>query len=139
MRGKRAVDVRTPVLAPSHQRGRAHEDPRRAEATLRRAGCHERADESIPEGGVEAVEGGHRPPRNPLDRSDTRHPRLAVDEHGAAPALPLRRAAVLDRHDAEPLTQDIEERFARFALEVDRRAVALEHRAMTSCDHDPAG
>ena len=38
---------------------------------------------------------------------------LAVDEHGAAAALALRRAAVLHAHDAEPLPQHREQRLAR--------------------------
>ena len=76
---------------------------------------------------------------DPLDRGDARDPRLAVDEHGAAAALALRRAAVLHRHDPEPLAQHVEERFARFALDVDGCAVARERDPMTSCVHEPAG
>ena len=93
----------------------------------------------VAHGGVEALDRGDRSAVDPGDRRDARDPRLAVDEHGAAPALALRRAAVLRRRDPEALAQHRQQRLARRDLDVDRRAVAGERRPMTSRVHDRAG
>jgi hypothetical protein len=73
------------------------------------------------------------------DRRHAGHARLVIDEDGAAPALPLRRAAVLGGDDTEALTQDREQRFARNDRHVDGYVVARERDAIPSCAHDRAG
>ena len=53
----------------------------------------------------------------------------AVDEGEAAAALPLRRAAVLQRPDAAPLAERLEQRLVGPHLDTDRRAIQREvHR-----------
>ena len=61
------------------------------------------------------------------DRRHARDARLAVDEHRATPALTLRRAPVLGRHDAEPLAQHVQQRLAPFDVGVDDDRGAVEH------------
>ena len=65
------------------------------------------------EPGVEAVDGRHRTTGDPGGRGHAGDPWVAVDEHRAAPALPLGHAAVLHRDDAEALAQHGEQRLAR--------------------------
>ena len=76
--------------------------------------------------GVESFHRRHRPARDARGRGDARDPRVAVDEHGAAAALALRRAAVLHRDEAEPLAQDRQQRFPGLDGDIDDVAVAGE-------------
>ena len=86
--------------------------PGRAEAALAGAGGAERLAPRRALGGIEAVERGDRPPPHPPGRRHARHPGLPVDEHGAAAALALGAAPVLQRADAQPLPQDVEQAVA---------------------------
>ena len=74
-------------------------------------------------------ERGDRPARDPRRGRHAGDARVAVDEHRAAAALPLRRAAVLDRRDPEPLAQDRQERFAVGDVELDGLAVEGERES----------
>ena len=53
---------------------------------------------------------------------------VAVDEDGATPALPLRCAPVLHRHEPESLAQHRHQRLAGFDLYFDVAAVAHERQ-----------
>ena len=88
---------------------------------------------------VETFDGGDRSPGHPDHRGHAGHAWLAVDEHGAAPALPLRRAPVLGGDDAEPLAEHREEGLARKCVDVDRFAVARERDPIPSNAHGEAG
>ena len=116
---ERAVEVDASCLAPRPQRRGPHDDARGAEAALRAAGRAQAVDERVAHRGIEALDRGDRSARDPRDRRDARDPRLAVDEHRAAPALSLRRAPVLRRDDPEPLAQHREQRLAGRDLDVD--------------------
>ena len=65
-------------------------------------------------------------PSTRVGRGDARDPGVAVDQDGAAAALALRRAAVLHRHEPEPLAQDREQRLARLDRHLGGLAVAGE-------------
>ncbi len=139
VRGERAVEVDPGGTALRTQPRRAHEDARRAESALRAAGVGEACRQSGAFGRLETLDGGHHPPGDADRRRDARDAGIAVDEHGAASALPLRRAAVLRRHDAEALAQDREERFPANAVDLDGCAVAGERDPIPSCAHGRAG
>ena len=55
--------------------------------------------------GVDALEGDDRLARHLVEREVAADDGLAVDEHGAAPALPRGRAAILRRRDVELVAQ----------------------------------
>ena len=61
---------------------------------------------------------------------DARHAWIAVDQHGAAPALALRRAAVLHRRQPEVLPQHGQQRGTRRHVHLDRLAVAREREQL---------
>ena len=87
------------------QGGEPDDDPRRAEAALAAAGGAQGLGPRRPDLGVEPVDGGDGPAGHPPDRGHARHPRRAVDQHRAAPALALRAAAVLGAADAQLVAQ----------------------------------
>ena len=89
--------------------------------------------------GVEAFDRRDRAPGHPGHRGHAGDARVPVDEHRAAPALPLRRAAVLRRDDAEPLAEHREERLAGKRVDDDRCAVARERDPIPSSGHGEAG
>jgi hypothetical protein len=120
VRGERAIDVGAPALASRHERGRPHDDPGRAEAALRRAGRDEGIDEPVAQRCVETVERRDRPPGHALDRSNAGHARFPVDEDGANSHTALAVRSRPSRRRAQPLAQHVEQRFARFTLEVER-------------------
>ncbi len=76
--------------------------------------------------GFEPGQARDRPPCDPGGRGHTRDPGMTVDEHGAASALALRRAAVLDRGDADALAQYREQRLVVVDLDLDLVAVEGE-------------
>ena len=84
----------------------------------------------------QAVDRRDRPPRHPPGRGHAGDPRLAVDQHRAAPALPLRAAPVLGRAQPEVLAQHLEQGRAPVGdldlpavdLELQRRAISGGHR-----------
>ena len=126
VRRERAVDLDSARIALREQRRRPHEDPGRAEPALRTSRGHERVGEAIAYRRGQALHRGHDTSLDPRDRRDARDPGGAVDQHRAAPALPLGRTAVLHRHDAEPFTQDREEGFTRRRVDRHVGAVARE-------------
>ena len=71
--------------------------------------------------GVEALDRRDRPALDARRGGDARDPGVAVDQHGATAALALRRAAVLHRHQPEPLAQHREQRLARLDVDLDGR------------------
>ena len=73
----------------------AHDDARGAEPALEGAVGGEGGSHAIPLGGVDTLERHDRCSLDPFEGGLARDPRLAVDEHSAAPALTRRRAAVL--------------------------------------------
>ena len=85
----------------------AHDDPRRAEPALRRAARHERLGPCHRVG--EPIDRRDVPPGDAPDGCHARNAWLAVDEHGAAPALSLRAAPILGRARAEAVAQNLEE------------------------------
>jgi hypothetical protein len=100
----RVVAGEVGALAVEERLG-AHDDAGRAEPALQCPGRDERVSDAVPVGGVEALDRGDRAPLDLRQRDLTADLRLPVDEHGAAPALTRRRAAVLGRHDVELLAQ----------------------------------
>ncbi len=118
-RGALLVDLR---LGPHHDAGDA-------EPALEAAARGERVGERLPLGPVHAFERDDRRPLDLVHVALTRNDRLAVDEHGAAPALSRRRAAVLGRGDVELLAQRCQQVRMR-APHCDRRAVDLERDAV---------
>ncbi len=77
-------------------------------------------------GRVEPGERRHRAAGDPGGRGHARDAGVAVDEDGAAAALTLRRAAVLDGRDRAALAQDREQRLAVGDVDLDGRAVEGE-------------
>src|SRR5205823_5317369 len=92
------------------ERGQAHDDARRAEAALAAAGGTEGVAPRPELVGGKAGSGGDGPAGNPAQRRHTRHARLAVDEHRAAPALALGAASVLGREVPEAVAERLEQR-----------------------------
>ena len=71
-----------------------------------------RRGEAVADSGIETVDGRDRAAVDARDRGDARDVWLAVDQHRAAAALTLRRAAVLHREHTEALAEHREERLA---------------------------
>ena len=117
-----ARQLRTLLL---EQRVHPHDDARRAEAALERAGRRERGRVLVAGERVEAFERRHRATGGLLEAHLARDHGLAVEEHGAAPALARRRATVLRRRDVELLAQRGEEVRVR-RRDLGRRPVELE-------------
>ena len=103
----------------------AHHDARDAEAALQPATRGERVGEHLALGLVDALEGDDGLSLDLVHVALAGDDRLAVDEHGAAPALPRRRAAVLRRGDVELVAQCGEQVGVR-PPNGDRRAVHRE-------------
>ena len=92
------------------QGGEAHDDARRAETALAAARGTQGGRPVGPHLGIEPVDGRDGASGDPADRGHARHARRPVDQDGAAPALPLRAAAVLHRRDPELVAQGTEQR-----------------------------
>ncbi len=121
VRGERTVDV------PGSCSGETHHDARRAETALRTTGRDERGRGRGARFRIEPFDRRDRTAVDARGRGHARDPRLAVDEHGATTALALGRAAVLGRHDPEPLAQHVQQRFAPLDVGIDRDLGAVEH------------
>ncbi len=90
--------------------GEPHDDPRRAEPALARPGRDEGRRPALAEDGRRTLERGHVTPGDAADRRDAGDPGQVVDPHGAAAALSLGAAAVLDGTTPQLLPQHVEER-----------------------------
>ncbi len=82
-----------------------HHDARNAEPALEPTAGGERIGERLAFDLVDTFEGHDRRALDLVHVALAGHDGLAVDEHGAAPALSRRRASVLRRRDVEFLTQ----------------------------------
>jgi hypothetical protein len=91
------------------QRGEAHHDARGAESALAAAAGHQGPGPRLAVGVGQALEGRDLPAVEPSDRGHARHTGGAVDPDGAAAALALGAAAVLQRMEGQVLAQDLEE------------------------------
>ena len=100
---------RPPGLPGRIQGGQAHDDARGAEPALASTCGHQRLRPAAAADLRESIESGDLPAPQPTGRGYTGHPRDTVHPHGAAAALPLRAAAVLDRPDTQLLPKDVEE------------------------------
>ena len=87
----------------------AHEDPRRAEPALAGPGTNEGVGPAVTLLGGKPFEGGDPAPGDAAHRGDARDPGRPVDPDGAAAALALWAAPVLDRMAAELVAQRVEE------------------------------
>jgi len=87
----------------------ATQDAGGAEPALAGAGGEERGDEAVPNAGVEAIDGGDGPTCDPAQGGDTGNPGRAIDQYGAAPALTLGTASVLDAAKSQLLAQGVEQ------------------------------
>ncbi len=85
-----------------------HHDARRAESALARTTVDERFGPAVTNIRVEPFDRLHLASGHAPNWSHARHPRLTVDEHGAATTLTLRAAAVLRRTHAELVTEHVE-------------------------------
>ena len=93
----------------SAEGGEPHDDARRAEAALARPGCHEGRRPAVADRRRCTLERDDGAAGDATDRCDAGNAREPVDPDGAASALSLRTAAVLDGRAAELLAQRIEE------------------------------
>ena len=94
--GERLVDlVVTRIRLLGLESGEAHDDARRAESTLARAGRRECVGPSGTFVLRQPLEGGHRPTGHATRRRHARDAGLTIDEHGATTALALWAATVL--------------------------------------------
>ena len=137
--GKGSLDVGERGLPLGVERGGAHDDARacRTRTARRRSRRARRRAGRAPR--VEPLDGGDDRPSTRATGVTHATLALAVDEHGATPALALRRAAVLRRGDARGARAG-PTAATRRARPPDRPdAVAGERRPMTSRDHDRAG
>ncbi len=92
------------------ERSQTHEDPGCAEPALAGSGPHEGVGPAVTLIGRQPFEGGDPATGDTAHRGDTRHARDPVDPDGAAAALALGAAPVLDRTAAELLAEHVEER-----------------------------
>jgi hypothetical protein len=136
---ERPIEVDPRATTLRSQRCGAHDDPGGAEATLRSAVIDEAGRDRFAFGSVETFDRSDHSSGHPGYRGHTGDPRVSVDEHGAAPALPLWRATVLRRNDAHALSEHGEQRLARKRIDHDRFAVARERNPMPSNAHGEAG
>jgi hypothetical protein len=86
------------------QRGKAHDDARGAESALAAAAGHQGPGPCLAVGLGQALEGRDLPALEPTDWSHASHTGGTVHPDGAAPALTLGAAAVLQRMKAQALT-----------------------------------
>ena len=100
-----ALDVGLP---PGPQGGQAHDDAGGAEPALAGAGGAEGLGPGPPLVVCQPPDGDDRATRDPAGGRDAGDAGSAVDEHGAAAALPLGAAAVLGGADSEPVAQHLE-------------------------------
>ena len=91
------------------ERGQPHDDPRCAKAALARPVGDEGGRPAVTQLGRRPFEGGHTTAGHAADRRDAGDTWRVVHPHGAASALPLGAAAVLDGAAPELLAQRIEE------------------------------
>ncbi len=98
-----------PLRGRRLERRQAHDDARRAEATLTGAARHEGVGPTSAIGRGETLEGGDVAAGDAPHRRHAGDPRGAIDPHGAAAALPLRATPVFHRTTAELLAQCVEE------------------------------
>ena len=115
-----ARDGSVPLL----ERRQAEQDARGAESALAGAGIGERPGPAGPELRIEPLHGGHGSAGHPPDRSDAGDAGGAVDPDGAAAALALGAAPVLDRTAADLLAERVEQRGSEIVL--DRDGVSVE-------------
>jgi hypothetical protein len=113
------------------QSGQPAEDARGAKPALAGAPGDETVDQPVEHLGGEAVDGRHRSARDAPHRGDAGHPRRPVDENGAATALALGAAPVLDAGDAYLLAQSIEKGGA-FVVDLYEAAVEIERNGQIS-------
>jgi len=100
----------------------AHDDARDAEATLQTTARRKGRGELLPFDGCDTFKRRYRFAGDLLQTRLARHHGLAVDQHGAATALPGRRTAVLRRRDVEFFAQCRQQVGVRLA-HLDRGAV----------------
>ena len=122
MGGERPIEISPTGPTLRQQRGSAHQDSRRAEATLRATDLGEGLRQRLAD--LQALERGHRSALHSRRRRDAGNPGVTVDEHGAAAALALWGTTVLGAVDAQPLPQHGEERLTRSNRDHDIIAVA---------------
>ncbi len=108
--------------------GGPHGDARSAETALDRAGADKALGQELPLVLGKPLEGRDVAAGNLARVEETRQGRFVIEEDGAAAADALRRAAVLDRGDAEVLPQHIEEVLALLDLGADLAAVEGEDK-----------
>ena len=94
------------------QRGKAHDDARRAEAALGPARGAQGVGPSPGDLGRQSFERRDGAARHPSHWCHAGDASLAVDQDRAAPALPLRAAAILGRADSEAITEHFQQRAA---------------------------
>jgi hypothetical protein len=90
---------------------RPQRDAGDAEAALHAGGGDETAREQVAVGGIQSLERQDVVTASGPGRHGAADLRVAVHQHQAAAALPLRRAPVLDRRHAKPLAQHVQQRF----------------------------
>ncbi len=114
------LDIRRP--GGLVQGGQPAQDAGGAEAALAGAVRDERLDQGLPASRRETVCGGDGAPGDPAQGRDAGDAGLPVDQHGAAAALALRAAAVLDRGRPELIPERVEQRTTR-VVQLDGPAV----------------
>ena len=130
------MSERSPATLPL-ERGQAHDDARRAEPALAGPGRREGVGPAVRSAVGKPFEGGDATAGDPADGRDAGDPRRAVDPDGAAAALALRAAAVLDRTAAELLAQRVEE--GDPVRDGDGRPVRMKETAAVGGQVDPGG
>jgi hypothetical protein len=91
----------------------------------------ERPEQPVAHLGGQAVDGCDRAAGDAPHRGDAGYPRRPVDEHGAATALPLRAATVLDAGHTYLVAQDVEKGGA-FVVDLDQASVEIERDGQIS-------
>ena len=104
----------------------AQDEARGAEPALQPGGRLERVGIEAPLVLGDAFERGDRAAFDLLDPDRAGHFGLSVDQRQAGAALPLRRAARLERLELEGLAQDVEQRLVAAGLDLAGFAVELE-------------
>ena len=105
---------------------RGHHDPGGTKAALEAARHREGVGEDVPCPGIEALQGDDVSPGGRAGGHDAGRQRPAIDQHGAAAARTLGRAAVLGRDEARLVAKHLHQRHAVLERRRERRAVERE-------------